>query len=126
MGRRVERAYPVGVFSLPGAYVRGFRARRDARRGHLPDRQRPDDPADAALDGAGGDNVEPADVAAAVRRRDGTVPNRLLIKGDGDVRGCRPMALLELKHIAKSFTHAKGNIKQLGEFSSTLESGELI
>src|SRR5579864_1296944 len=126
MGRRVERAYPVGVFSLPGAHVRGVRAWRDARRGHLSDRQWPHDPADAALDGAGSDNVEPADVAAAVRRRDGTLPDRLLIVGDGDVRGCRPMALLELKHIAKSFTHAKGNLKVVEDVSFSVDEGQLV
>ena len=36
------------------------------------------------------------------------------------------MALLELKHIAKSFTHAKGNLKVVEDVSFSVEEGELV
>ena len=36
------------------------------------------------------------------------------------------MALLELKHVAKSFAHAKGNLKVVEDVSFSVEEGELI
>jgi NitT/TauT family transport system ATP-binding protein len=36
------------------------------------------------------------------------------------------MALLELKHIAKSFTHAKGNLKVVEDVSFSVDEGELV
>jgi len=36
------------------------------------------------------------------------------------------MALLELKHIAKSFTHAKGNLKVVEDVSFSVDEGQLV
>jgi NitT/TauT family transport system ATP-binding protein len=36
------------------------------------------------------------------------------------------MALLELKHVAKSFTHAKGNLKVVEDVSFSVDEGELV
>ncbi|HYR78968.1 MAG TPA: ATP-binding cassette domain-containing protein, partial [Candidatus Dormibacteraeota bacterium] len=36
------------------------------------------------------------------------------------------MALLELKHVAKSFAHAKGTLQVLGDITFSVEEGEFI
>ena len=36
------------------------------------------------------------------------------------------MALLELKHVSKSFAHAKGTLQVLGDITFSIEEGEFI